>query len=235
MHRRVLLAAIGGSAVLHCARAQQQGVPLVGYLESAAPDSDLAAAFRKGLSQMGFLEGRNVAIEYRRVQGRSDLALAELVRRRVAVIAVPYATSLAIEAKNLTTTIPIVFATGADPVQLGLVESLNRPGGNVTGLTNMSVELGAKRFGLLRELAPNAARVGAFINPTSALAEFQTKEAQAAASMIRWPIEIFHASNSRELDAMRRYMCGQRRPQVCSLQWRHEGSKRCSSQTYSLF
>ena len=161
----------------------------------------LLTAFREGLSETGYVEGRNVAIEYR--WAHNDLSqmpklVADLVRRRVAVIATPGSSNAALAAKAATTTIPIVFSIGVDPVQLGLVVSLNRPGGNVTGVNSMSNELVAKRLGLLHELLPAAARVAVLINPNNASS--QMIGAQAAAAAIGLQIEVLTASTETDID-----------------------------------
>ena len=187
-------------------RAQQPAMPVVGYLYAGSPEAsaNLVAAFRKGLSETGYVEGRNVAIEYRWAHNELDRLpelAADLVRRRVAVIATPGSTPAALAAKAATTTIPIVFSTGGDPVQVGLVASLNRPGGNVTGITNMNAELGAKRLGLLHELLPGAARFAVLVNPNSPNAESMITDVQAAASAIGRQIEVLTASTNREIDA----------------------------------
>jgi putative tryptophan/tyrosine transport system substrate-binding protein len=179
---------------------------VIGYLYSGAPDTgaNFAAAFRKGLSESGFAEGQNVAIEYRWAHNDSarlpELA-ADLVRRQVAVIVAPGTSDGVLAAKAATATIPIVFRTGGDPVQLGFVASLNRPGGNVTGIGAMSVEIGSKRVGLLHELLPRAARFAALINPNDPNAEPVSKDLQAAAAAIGRQIELFAATNMREIDA----------------------------------
>jgi putative tryptophan/tyrosine transport system substrate-binding protein len=204
--RRTFITLLGGAAAWPlAARAQQGAVPVIGYLYSGAPETSApwAAAFRKGLSESGFDEGRNVAIEYRWAHNEParlpDLA-ADLVRRRVAVIVAPGITASVLAAKAATTTIPIVFRTGGDPVELGFVASLNRPGGNVTGIGTMSFETESKRLGLLHELLPRAARFAVLINPSDPRAEYLTRELRAAASTIRREIEFFGASNSREID-----------------------------------
>jgi putative ABC transport system substrate-binding protein len=162
-----------------------------------------AAAFRKGLRETGFTEGQNVAIEYRWAHNdpaRLPELAADLVRRRVTVIVAPGTSASTLAAKTATTTIPIVFRTGGDPVELGFVASLNRPGGNVTGVGAMSVETGTKRVGLLHELLPRATRFAALINPNDRNAEPVTKDLQAAAAAIGRQIELFPASNIREID-----------------------------------
>jgi putative ABC transport system substrate-binding protein len=162
------------------------------------------AAFRKGLNETGFVEGRNVTIEFR--FGYNDIAqlpklAADLVDRRVAVIATPGSTPSALAAKAATATIPIVFGIGPDPVEIGLVASLNRPGGNVTGISSMNAELGAKRLGFLHELLPSAVRFAVLVNPNNRNAEPLTRDAQATASAIGREIEIFAAGSAREIDA----------------------------------
>jgi putative ABC transport system substrate-binding protein len=156
------------------------------------------------LNQTGFVEGRNVTIEFR--FGYNDIAqlpklAADLVDRRVAVIATPGSTPSALAAKAATATIPIVFGIGPDPVEIGLVASLNRPGGNITGITSMNAELGAKRLGLLHELLPSAVRFAVLVNPNNRNTEPLTRDAQATASAIGREIEIFAASSAREIDA----------------------------------
>lgn len=187
-------------------RAQGLVVPVVGYLDTYTAEATGAflAAFRKGLSETGYIEGRSVTIEYRHANNQVDRLpelAADLVRRRVAVIVTPFGTGAALAAKRSTTTTPIVFLTSTNPVQEGLVASFNRPGGNITGLSSMNVELGAKRLGFLRELFPEVARIVALINPKSSIAESLTQEAQAAGSAIGRQIEIVHASTNSDIDA----------------------------------
>src|SRR5262245_24248987 len=184
MHRRSFLTLLGASAAAWplAASAQQAGAAVVGYLYGGVPEgsgSIIAAAFRSGLSEAGYIEGRNVMIEYR--WGQNDITrlpelAADLVRRRVAMIAAPAGLSSALAARAATTTIPIVFGTAGDPVQAGLVASLNRPGGNVTGATGMDMELWGKRFGLLHELLPNAQRFGMLASPANPNAQFLVQE-----------------------------------------------------------
>jgi putative tryptophan/tyrosine transport system substrate-binding protein len=184
--RRDFITLLGGVTVAWplAARAQQPAMPVVGYLDTyaAEPTGIFLAAFRKGLGEAGYVEGRNVTIEYRYANNNTDRLpelAADLIRRRASVIVTPFGTAAALIAKTATTTIPIVFMTSADPVQEGLVASFNRPGGNVTGLSIMSVELGAKRLGLLQELIPGALRIAALINPNSSIAEPLIRETQA--------------------------------------------------------
>jgi ABC-type uncharacterized transport system substrate-binding protein len=185
------------------ARAQQQAMPVIGYFYSGEPEPNaiVLAAFRKGLSEAGYDEGRNVTIEYRfghNDNSRLPELAADLVSRQVAVIATP-ASSAALAAKAATTTIPIVFATAGDPVQMGLVASLNRPGGNVTGVATMGAELTAKRLGLLRELVPGAKRFAALLN--GALPSTVTS-LQSVASAMGQQIGIFTAGSNLEIDSV---------------------------------
>jgi putative tryptophan/tyrosine transport system substrate-binding protein len=179
---------------------------VVGFLHAGSPEPNVSfvAAFRAGLGETGYVEGQNLTIEFRWAAGqdaRLPEMAADLVRRPAAVIVTPASTPAALAVKAATTTIPIVFTTGGDPVALGLVASLNRPGGNATGVTFMTVELTAKRLGLLRELVPGATRLFALVNPHYALAEAITKDVQAAGSRFGLQVEILHASADREIDA----------------------------------
>jgi putative ABC transport system substrate-binding protein len=206
MRRREFIAGLGGAVAWPMvARAQQAAVPMIGYLYVGSPEtiSNRLAAFLMGLSESGFVEGRNVIIEYRYAHNdvsRLPELAADLVHRRVALIAALGSTPAALAAKAATATIPVVFAHGGDPVQTGLVASLNRPGGNVTGLYDMANELLPKLFGLFQELVPSATRFGVLVNPNSPLAEPMIKDAQAAALIIGRQIEVLAASSSGEID-----------------------------------
>jgi ABC-type uncharacterized transport system substrate-binding protein len=206
MRRRDFLTLIGGAAaVCPLAARAQQAVPVVGVLSAEWPNlfSDRLRAFHDGLRETGYVEGRNLAIEYRWAEGRNDRlpALAtELVRRQVTVL-VATSTPAVLAARIATTTIPIVFFVAADPVQLGLVTSLSRPEGNLTGVVTLNVEVAAKRLQLLHELVPTATIVALLVNPSNtALAETITKELEAAARTLGVQLHVLHASSERELD-----------------------------------
>jgi putative tryptophan/tyrosine transport system substrate-binding protein len=211
MQRRAFITLLGGAAaplVLwpFTARAQQVAIPVIGYLGDTSPEgqTDNLAGFRRGLSEAGYVEGQTVAVEYRWADGQYDrlLALAEdLVRRQVAVIAAGTSTATALAAKAATATIPIVFAIGADPIRFGLVASLNRPGGNVTGVTYASNELVPKRFELLRDLVPSAETIALLENPNNPNAEFDLADAQASARSLNRSLQIMRASSVSEIDA----------------------------------
>jgi putative ABC transport system substrate-binding protein len=205
--RRSFIALFGGAAVAWplATRAQQPAMPAVGFLDSRSPDTnvDRLRAFRQGLKDTGYVEGENVAIEYRWADqfDRLPELAAELVRRRVAVIATP-ATPATIAAKAATTTIPIVFAIGYDPVASGLVASLARPGGNLTGINFLNNELAAKQLDLLRELVPAATRVAALVNPANVTNTPVTlADLEVAARARGLQIQVLNASTSREIDA----------------------------------
>jgi putative tryptophan/tyrosine transport system substrate-binding protein len=208
MRRRDMLVMLGGAAAAYprAARAQQPAMPVIGYLSASWPASraHLLAAFRAGLRESGFVEGRNVTIEYRWAQDQysqlPDLA-ADLVRRRVAVIAATDSIS-ANAAKAATTTLPIVFASGGDPVREGLVASLNRPGGNVTGVSFLASALGTKQLGLLHELWPGTVRVAVLVDPNWPITAPFVADVLAAASTMGKPIEVHHASTGRDIDAV---------------------------------
>ena len=208
MTRRAFITLLGGAAAAWpaAARAQQQVIPVIGYIGAGPREFEalLLASFHQGLSESGYVEGRNVAIDYRWAQNETarlpELA-AELVRSRVAVIAAPGGIAPALVAKAATTTIPIVFSTGADPVEIGLVASLNRPGGNLTGISYMNVELGAKRLGLLHELLPGAARFALLVDPNSSVTASTVADVQAAAAIIGRQIKVLAAGTNSEIDA----------------------------------
>jgi putative ABC transport system substrate-binding protein len=208
--RREVITLVGGAAAAWplAARAQQPAMPVVGFIFGGAADasSRYAAAFRKGLGERGYIEGQNVVVEYHSLEGeynRSPALMADLVRRRVAVIATTGATPVALAAKAATATIPIVFSVPDDPVKLGLVASLARPGGNATGVNFFIQEITAKRLGLLHELVPRAARIAVLVNPANAYStETTLKEAPEAARVLGLQVEVFKASTSREIDAV---------------------------------
>ncbi len=201
--RLQMIAAELAAALPLAARAQQPAMPVIGFLHSgsAEPYATRVAAFRKGLSQAGYFEGQNVAIEFRWAAGQNDRLpdlAADLIRRRVAVIATP---GSALAAKAATTTIPIVFLIGGDPVALGLVASLNRPADNVTGVNLQLVELVAKQLVLLRDVAPGATPFVVLVNPNTAYTDAMVKDLQASASALGLAIEILGAGTDREIDA----------------------------------
>src|SRR5262252_4217732 len=207
MRRREFITLLGGAAVAWplTASAQQAAMPVVAFVNGGSSDPPLAAAFRKGLNEAGYVEGQNVTVEYHWLEGQFDrlpALMADLARRRVAVIATPAGNLAAIAAKAATTTIPIVFSVGEDPVKLGLVDSLARPGGNATGINNFNVETTAKRLGLLHDLVPKATRVAVLVNPANAVvAETTLRDIPEAARALGLQIHILNASTGREIEA----------------------------------
>jgi putative tryptophan/tyrosine transport system substrate-binding protein len=203
MRRREFIAGLGAAAWPVVARAQQRAFPIIGYLSPSSPEeaAPFVAAFRKGLGETGHVEGQNLTIEYRWGANRLPELAADLIRRRVALIATPGSTFATLAAKGLTTTIPIIFSTSTDPVQAGFVTSLNRPGGNLTGIASMGVEIGGKQFGLLRELLPKAAHIAVLVNPNArVVTDPMIKEVQSAASAIGQQLDVLTAGTAREID-----------------------------------
>jgi putative ABC transport system substrate-binding protein len=206
VRRREFILALGSAAAWPlAARAQPERMPVIGFLHSGSPESFAVpvAAFRNGLSESGYAEGHNVVIEFRWTAGQDarlpELA-ADLVRRRAAVIVAP-TTPAAIAAKAVTTSVPIVFTMGGDPVALGLVASLARPGGNVTGISFQTAQLAAKRLGLLHDLMPGIARVAALVNPNSVLTEPFINDLQAGAVILGLKVDVHSAASHRDIDA----------------------------------
>jgi putative tryptophan/tyrosine transport system substrate-binding protein len=207
MRRREFISLLGGAAVAWpmAARAQQPTMPVIGFLHTASHDGSthLVHALRQGLKETGYVEGENVAIEYRWADNQIDWLpqmAAELVRRRVAVIVTLGGIRAASAAKAATMTIPIIFVVAEDPVRLGLVASLARPGGNITGINFLSAEVAAKRLELLRELVPGVARVAVLVNPIGPTPEVTVTDVQAAAGALGVQIQVLNASTSREID-----------------------------------
>jgi putative ABC transport system substrate-binding protein len=206
MRRRDFIGGLGGVGAWSIgARAQPSAIPVIGYLNAGSPEgfANLVTAFRRGLSEAGYVEGRNVAIEFRWAQNQLDRVpelAADLVRRRVAVIVAVGEPFVAHAAKAATAMVPIVFATGADPVAYGLVASLNRPGGNVTGYTGLVQELIAKKLGLLHAAIPAVKRVGALANPSGPTNESMVADLRAAAAVLGLQMEVIPAITSREID-----------------------------------
>jgi putative tryptophan/tyrosine transport system substrate-binding protein len=207
VRRREFIAGLGAAAWVSPAPAQQSAVPVVGFVYAGSADTSAGylTPFRKGLGETGYVEGQSVTVEYHWLDGQYDrlpALMADLVRRRVAVIATPINAPGAIAAKAATATIPIVFAVGADPVELGLVASLALPGGNATGINFFALEVNAKRLGLLYQLVPKAVRVAVLLNPSNATsAEVTLRSVQEAASVNGLQIQVINASTSREIDA----------------------------------
>jgi putative ABC transport system substrate-binding protein len=205
MQRRDFILALSAAAFPLAARAQQSALPVIGFLSPAVPEGYEAfvAGFRRGLTEVGFIEGRNVEIEFRFARGQFDrlpVLAADLVRRPVTVL-VPFAPAAALAAFAATKTIPIVFLVGADPVGLGLVASLNRPGGNVTGVSFLATDLGAKRLGLLTGLVPGAKAITMIVNPNNPASAPQVKDVEAAAHALGLAVHVHGAGSAGEIDA----------------------------------
>ena len=208
MRRRQFIALVGSAAAWPLvALAQQPGMPVIGFLHSASPVSyaSQVEAFRQSLKETGFVEGQNVAIEYRWAENqiaRLPTMAAELAHRQVSVIVAGGSPVSALAAKSATTTIPIVFMNVADPVGIGLVASFNRPGGNVTGATLLSAELGAKRLGILRDLLPSVKRIFMLVNRTRPGVDAQKAQVQEAAQTLGLALQILEASSERDFEAV---------------------------------
>jgi len=208
MKRRDFIKLIAGSTAVwpRLARAQQPPLPVIGFLSNSSPDlyTVRLRAFRQGLKEVGYVEGQNVEIEYRWAEGQNDRLpglATELVHRQVAVIAAAGGTTTALAAKAATTTIPIVFAIAVDPVKTGFVASLNRPGGNLTGITNLNVEVGPKRLELLRELLPAATNIAVLVNSSApAVTEQFLRALQPAARALGLQLHVLNASTERDID-----------------------------------
>ena len=208
MRRREFIALVGGVAAWpHAGRSQQSAMPVIGYLGAQSPAvfASRVRAFRQGLAELGFVEGRNVAIEFRWAEGQHNrlaALAAELVNLQVTVIVAPGGAPAALAARSATTTIPIVFEMGADPVAMGLVDSLSRPGGNLTGVSSLSVEVTPKRLEFLHQVLPTAGVFAVLVNPTSPTAESQLRNLQSAAGTLGLKLHVLHASAARDLDTV---------------------------------
>jgi len=207
MRRRQFITLLGGAAAAWplAARSQQPAMPVIGFVRITTPEDSahLVVAFRRGLSELGYVEGQNVAIEYRYALNQLDLLpalMAELVRRRVAVLAATGGTISARAAKAATTTVPIVFTTGDDPVRVGLVASLNRPGGNLTGVSVFTARLGPKRLGLIHEMVPSASLIAVLVNPNNPDTEDEAKEIRDAARGLGVQTIVVSAGNENDLN-----------------------------------
>jgi len=208
--RREFITLVGGAAAAAwplAARAQQPAMPVIGFVNAGSSDARGLAAFRKGLNEAGYVEGQNVRVEYHWLEGQFDRLpslMADLVRRRVAVIATPAGNFAALAAKAATTTIPIVFGVGEDPVKLGLVTNLARPDGNTTGISFFTLEVAAKRLGLLHDLVPRAVRIAVLVNPANVpTAEATLRDMPEAARALGLQIQFLNASTLREIEAAR--------------------------------
>jgi ABC-type uncharacterized transport system substrate-binding protein len=210
LNRRGVIGLLGGAATAWplSARAQQPAMPMIGYLGSSSPRlfAGRLRAFRQGLSENGYFEGRNVAIEYRWAEDHYDqipALIADLVRRQVTVIAAPGSTPAAVAAKAATTTVPIVFVTATDPVAAGLIASLNRPGGNLTGVAALALELGPKQLEILHEVIPTATDIALLVNPASStVTETQSKDLQATARVLGLQLHVLHARDASDFDTV---------------------------------
>jgi putative tryptophan/tyrosine transport system substrate-binding protein len=207
VNRRKFITLIGTTAAAWplAARAQRPAMPVIGFLNSASPDgyAPMVAAFRQGLKEAGYVEGQNVAVEYRWAAGQYDrvpVIALELIDRRVAVLVANTPGVLAVKAAIMTT--PIVFTTAGDPVQIGLVASMNRPGGNITGATTLAAELASKRLELAHQLVPSASVIAALINPTNNTADPQVRDLEAAARTLGLQLRVVHASSERDFDTV---------------------------------
>jgi putative ABC transport system substrate-binding protein len=206
MNRRNLLSLLGGAAAWPVAARGQQQMPVIGYLGIASPEpfAIRLRAFRQGLSETGYVEGRNVTIEYRWADGQNDrlpALAADLVRRQVSVLAAPGSVVAAVAAKAATTTIPIVFETGVDPVAFGLVASLSRPGANITGITSLNTQVASKLLELLHELVPGTIIIALLVNPTDPAAETVSRDVQMAARTLGLQVHPLRASTEHDIDA----------------------------------
>ena len=216
IRRRKFMSLLAGAATWPlAARAQQAAMPVIGFIRTTTPDDSvkLVEAFRRGLGEVGYVEGRNVVIEYRYAQGQIDrlpALAADLVARRVAVLAATGGTVSARAAKAATTTIPVVFTTGDDPIKTGLVASLSRPGGNLTGVSVFGARLGAKRLALLHELIPAADTVAILLNPKNPDSEDEAKDVQEAARALGIQILVLNAGTENEIDAAFKKLVEQR-------------------------
>ena len=207
MRRRDFITLLGAATAWPlAARAQQPAIPVVGIINAGSPETSVSrvTAFRQGLGELGYVEGQNITIDYRWAEGRYDRypeMVADLIRRKVSVIATGASGPAAFAAKAATSSIPIVFGVGEDPVRLGLVASLARPGGNVTGVNFFTAEVAAKRLGLLRELAPRTTRVAVLVNPANAAsAESTARDVRAAAPALGLQVQMLNAATVREID-----------------------------------
>jgi putative ABC transport system substrate-binding protein len=207
VRRRDFIKVIAGSTAVWplAARAQQLSMPVVGFVNAGSSDPPLAAAFRKGLNEAGYVEGQNVKVEYHWLEGQFDrlpAVMADLVRRRVAVIATPAGNFAALAAKAATTEIPIVFSVGEDPVKLGLTASLARPGGNLTGINFLANELAVKRLALLHDLVPKAVKIAVLVNPANVpVTESVLRDIPEAARAMGLQIQVLNASTTSEIEA----------------------------------